>query len=848
MEKTLKNKPKATRGYKPSVIEKKYQWLWEKIGVFRAQDFSRKKKFYCLDFFPYPSGEGLHVGHPRGYTATDVVSHYLRRKGFNVLHPMGWDAFGLPAENYAIKTGINPVISTVKNVRNFKRQIKSLGLSYDWRREINTTDPDYYRFTQWIFLLLFKNGLAYEATAPINWCPSCKTGLANEEVVDGKCDRCKTEVGKKDVRQWMLKITAYAERFLKDLEDLDWPEKIKEMQKNWIGRSEGDEIIFNVQCQNPNDKFKIEVFTTRTDTLFGATYLVLAPEHPVIEILKSNISNYRLVKDYIEKAKNKTEKERISEVKQKTGIELDGIKAINPANGKEIPVYVADYVLMHYGTGAIMAVPAHDQRDFDFARANNLPIINVIKPPAEKMPLPENIGLVVSSSDTEKPYEGEGTLINSGRFDGLSSSTAMERIGAWLAKQGLAKRAVHYKLRDWVFSRQRYWGEPIPIVHCQKCGLVPVPEKDLPLRLPKVEKYQPTGTGESPLAAMEKWVSVKCPKCGGPAKRETNTMPQWAGSCWYYLAFTFGDWSSLNERKKIKWNKKRINYWNPVDLYVGGAEHAVLHLLYARFWHKFLYDLKLVPTKEPFLKLRNVGLILGPDGQKMSKSRGNVISPDSIVKEYGADTLRLYEMFMGPFSQETAWSLQGIKGCRRFLDKVWKMKGKTVASNVNHNPLIKKLLNKTIKKIGEDIIDFRFNTAVSELMILANELDKQKEINIKDYRTLLLLLAPFAPHLTEALWQSLKMKTKPVKQFKVTDSIHRQSWPKYDEKLLKEERVILVIQVNGRVRGKIEIEASISEKKAKELACQNENVKRWLGNKTIKKTIFVPGKLINIVI
>ncbi len=832
--------------YKPQRIERKWQKIWKKTGLFTAEDFSSKKKFYCLDMFPYPSGEGLHVGHPRGYVATDVFSHLMRRQGFNVMHPMGWDAFGLPAENYAIKTGIQPRISTAKNIKNFRRQIKSLGLSYDWSREINTTDPDYYRFTQKIFLMLYKHGLAYEAEAPINWCPSCKTGLANEEVVEGKCERCHSEVGRKNVRQWILKITAYAERLLKDLEELDWPERIKEMQRHWIGRSQGWEIKFNLKTQTETLNYSADVFTTRADTLFGATYLVLAPEHPLLEDIKDKITNYRLVKKYIEEAKNKSERERISEVKQKTGIGIKGLSAINPINGREIALWVADYVLIHYGTGAIMAVPSHDQRDFDFAKTHNLPIIEVIKPVAGEKKLPKEAKPIVSSQDFEAVYEGEGVLINSGRFNGLNSKIAAERIGAWLAKKDLAKKAIHYKLRDWVFSRQRYWGEPIPIVRCQKCGLVPLPENELPLKLPKVEKYQPTGTGESPLATINEWVEVKCPQCGGPAKRETNTMPQWAGSCWYYVAYTLGDW---RKKKEIRWDKKKIAYWLPVDLYVGGAEHAVLHLLYARFWHKFLFDQKLVSTKEPFMKLKNVGLVLGPDGQKMSKSRGNVISPDETINKYGADTLRLYEMFMGPFSQETAWSLQGIKGCRRFLERVWQMRTKTAkVPLVGENSALKRLLNQTIKKTGEEVKSFRFNTAVSGLMILANELEKQKEISLEEYKTLLLLLAPFAPHLTENLWQALKEAPPKLKDFAVDDSIHRQPWPKYDEKFMAEAKIILAIQVNGKFRDQIEVGRGITKGKTEELALKSEKVAKWLMGKEIKKMIFIPNRLLNIVI
>jgi leucyl-tRNA synthetase len=822
-------------GYNPKQIEKKWQKIWEEKGIFKAEDFSKKKKFYILDMFPYPSAEGIHVGHPRGYIATDIFAHLMRRRGFNVLHPMGWDAFGLPTENYAIKTGIHPEIITKKNIKRIKEQLKMIGLGYDWSREIDTTDPEYYKITQEIFLLLYKMGLAYEAVLPINFCPSCKTGLANEEVIDGKCERCGTEVTKKNLRQWVLKITAYADKLLKDLDLIDWPEKIKEMQRNWIGRSEGWTIKFEIS----NFKFQIEVFTTRIDTLFGCTYLVVAPEHEIISNLKSQISNFKQVQDYIEESKKKLERERISEVKEKTGIELKGIKAINPINGREIPIFVADYVLPHYGTGAVMAVPCHDQRDFDFARKFNLPMIEVIKPYEEKKELPKEAPLIISNGRYQRAYEGEGFLINSGRFTGMKSEEAREAIGQFLAKKNLAKKAVYYKLRDWIFSRQRYWGEPIPIVHCQKCGIVPLDEKDLPLKLPKVEKYQPTGTGESPLAAISDWVNTKCPKCGGEAKRETNTMPQWAGSCWYFIAYL------LHRNKKYFWQKEKIDYWLPVDLYVGGAEHAVLHLLYARFWTKVLYDAGWIKFKEPFLKLRNQGLILAPDGQKMSKSRGNVINPDPLIEKYGADAFRLYEMFMGPFEEAISWDPKGIVGTKRFLDKVWNLFGKEKSVIPEEEDReIEKLIHKTIKKVTDDIENFRFNTAVSALMILVNEL-QGKNYGIWHLKTLLLLLAPFAPHICEELWQIHFVKSL---KSKVYSSIHFQPWPKYDPKLIKEEMITLVIQVNGKVRDKIEVEATISEEKAKELALSREKIKKWIGGKEIKKVIFVPGKLINIVL
>jgi len=799
--------------YNPLKIEKKWQNYWEKNQIFKAKDFSKKKKFYCLDMFPYPSGEGLHVGHPHGYVATDIISHYKRLSGYNVLHPMGWDAFGLPAENYAIKNGVHPSISTKKNIKRFKEQIKSIGLSYDWSREINTTDPSYYKWTQWIFLLLFKRGLAYEAILPINFCPSCKTGLANEEVIDDKCERCGTKVVKKNLRQWVLKITAYADRLLKDLDGLDWPEKIITMQKNWIGKSEGWQIKFKVL----NSNLDIEVFTTRLDTIFGCTYLVLSPEHPLINNLKDKILNYNLVKKYIEEAINKTERERISEVKEKRGIKLEGIKAINPANNKEIDIFIADYVLSYYGTGAVMAVPYHDQRDFDFAKKFNLEFIKVIKPEKE--------------SDIKEAYEGEGVLINSGIFNGMKSFVAREKIGEWLAKKNLAKKTVNYKLRDWIFSRQRYWGEPIPIVHCNKCGIVPLSEKDLPLKLPKIKKYQPSGTGESPLATIEKWVNTKCPKCKGPAKRETNTMPQWAGSCWYFLRYV----DPKNNKKIFDYRKGK--YFLPVDLYVGGVEHAVLHLLYSRFWIKVLYDEGIVDFKEPFLKLRNQGLILASDGRKMSKSLGNVVNPDEVIKKYGADSFRVYHMFMGPFDQPVTWQTKGIKGVRRFLERVYNASDK-VKKVKTKNKELEKLLHLTIKKVEEDIENFRFNTAISSLMVLLNKMEKEKEIDIKHFSAFLILLSPFAPHLSEELWQKLGNKK----------SIFFYKWPKYNSLYIKEEKTTFIIQVNGKVRDKIEVEYNISEEEAKKIALSQDRIKKWIDNKDIKKIIFVPNKLINFVV
>jgi len=797
--------------YNPKKFEKKWQRIWEREKVFRASDRSKKPKFYLLVEFPYPSGQGLHVGHCRSYIALDVLTRKRRLNGFNVLFPMGWDAFGLPTENYAIKTGIHPAAATRKNTAVFKRQQKSLGLSFDWSREINTTDPAYYKWTQWIFVQLFKKGLAYKAKMPINWCPSCKIGLANEEVVDDKCERCGEKVVRKEKEQWMLKITKYAGRLIDDLDKVDYPERVKISQKEWIGKSEGWEI-----------QFPIPAFTTRIDTLFGCTYLVLAPEHPLIEELKNQITNYKHVKDYIEKSKKKIEKERITEDKEKTGIKIRGVKAINPVNNREIPIFVADYVLMHYGTGAIMAVPAHDQRDFDFAKKYNLSITEVIKP--------ENF----KYDPSKQAYEGEGILINSGRFTGMRSEDARERMGQWLAKKDLAKKAVHYKLRDWVFSRQRYWGEPIPMVKCEKCGWQPVLEDNLPVKLPRVKEYKPTEKGESPLAKVKNWVNTKCPKCGSPGQRETDVMPNWAGSNWYYLRYC----DPQNEKKLA--DPKLLKYWMPVDWYNGGMEHVTLHLLYSRFIYKFLWDIKAVPKSigsEPYKKRTSHGIVLGEGGIKMSKSKGNVINPEKFVKEYGADTMRVYEMFMGPFEQMIPWDTKGIKGVRRFLEKVWKLQYK-VGQKLGDGPELERLVHKTIKKVEEDIESLKYNTAVSALMVLVNKMSGYKEISLNYYSLLLILLCPFAPHITEELWQRAKIK----------GLCCNQEWPNYNPKLIEEKMITLVIQINGKIRGKIEVEAGVSEKKVKELALIQEKIIKWTKGKKIKKTIFVPERLINFVI
>jgi leucyl-tRNA synthetase len=796
-------------------IEKKWQDFWEKEGVFKADNNSDKPKFFCLDMFPYPSGEGLHVGHPRGYVATDTFSHFKRMQGYEVLHPMGWDAFGLPAENYAIKTGVHPELTVKKNIERFKKQLNSIGFSYDWSREINTTDPDYFKWTQWIFLKLYEKGLAYQDTRPINWCPSCKTGLANEEVVKGLCDRCDAKVVKKDIRQWVLKITEYADRLLEDLDGVDWPEPIKEMQRNWIGRSKGATIKFSIK--NIGD---VEVFTTRPDTLFGATFLVVAPEHSLVKRILNKeveVENLEEVKNYEQEARNKSELERTDLAKEKTGVEIKGLKAVNPINGEEVPVWIADYVLGFYGKGAIMSVPAHDERDYEIAKKYNLEIKEVIK------------------GGEELPFAGEGEAINSGEFSGLSSSEAKKRITEKLKEQGRGEEAINYKLGDWCFSRQRYWGEPIPVVHCEKCGTVPLKEEDLPLELPETEKYEPTGTGESPLANMKEWIETTCPKCGGSAERETNTMPQWAGSCWYYLAFVMKGESEKMDFPASKYEDV-FEKWIPVDMYVGGAEHAVLHLLYARFWHKVLYDVGVVKTKEPFYKLKNQGLIMGEGGIKMSKSKGNVVSPDEVVKNQGADVLRLYEMFLGGFEDRVAWSEDGVNGMKRFLEKV-----KETAEKIDDVPVssdIETVLHQTIKKVTEDLESFKFNTAISSLMIMNNEMRKEEKVSKEVFSCFVKMLACFAPHFAEEMWE--KIGNKP--------SVLKEEWPKYSEEKTKEEQVSVVIQVNGKVRDTVKVNQGATEEEVKPVSLESEKVKKWVKKEDIKKTIFVKDKLINFVI
>ena len=803
--------------YNHQKIEKKWQEYWEENGFYKAVDSSKKPKQYILIEFPYPSGDGLHVGHCRSYSALDAVARKKRMEGFNVLYPIGWDAFGLPTENYAIKTGVHPKTATEKNIANFKRQLKSLGLSFDWSREINTTDPKYYKWTQWIFLQLFKKGLAYQAEIPINWCPSCKIGLAHEEVIGGKCERCGAQTEQKTIKQWLLKITKYADRLIEDLDKVDYLEKIKIQQINWIGKSYGTEVDFKIEKFDKT----ITVFTTRVDTIFSGTYLILAPESKLVKEITTEEQKAE-VERYIKETAKKNELERIELEKERNGA-FTGAYAINPATDERIPIWIADFVLAHYGTGAVFA-DAHDQRDFEMAKKYNIPLKVSLRP--------EDDELWGKVKNLEVCYPEEGILVNSGKFDGLTSREAIKKITEWFEKRKVGRKAINYKLRDWVFSRQHYWGEPIPIIHCEKCGAVPVSEKELPIELPYVEKYQPTGTGESPLSKIEEWVNVKCPKCKGPAKRETDTMPNWAGSNWYYIRYT-----DPGNDKKIA-DKKKLKHWLPVDWYDGGFEHTTLHLLYSRFWYKFLYDIDVVPGPEPYKKRTSHGIVLAEDSRKMSKSFGNVINPDDIVKSFGADSLRLYEMFMGPFDQAINWNINGLKGCYRFLDKIWKLSFKVNQEKGINSQELEKLVHKTIKKINEDLEDFKFNTAVSALMILANRFEIEEKISLSYYSLFLVILAPFAPHITEELWGQLGNK----------DSIHKQSWPKYDKKLIKDDMITLVVQVNGRVRDKIEVEADISEEKAKELAISSQNVKKWVQNKEIKKVIFVPRRLINIVI
>lgn len=945
--------------YNHQKIESKWQQIWQEKNLYKTEDDFKREKYYVLDMFPYPSGEGLHVGHPKGYIATDIIARQKMMENKNILHPMGWDAFGLPAENYALANKVHPAEAVEKNIIRFKEQLAKLGLTYDWSREIKTTDPAYYKWTQWIFIQLFKKGLAYESFEPINWCPSCKTGLANEDLEDGKCERCGTVVEKKPLRQWVLKITNYAERLLDDLKKLDWPESIKESQRNWIGKSEGTEISFSLT----DTAEKITVFTTRVDTLFGVTYIVLSPEHELIKRLKNKITNFSEVNKYIESAVKKTDIDRAALDKEKTGVEIKGLKAINPATKEEIPLWVADYVLADYGTGAVMAVPAHDERDFLFAKKFNLPIKQVIAPyfseknygakdavrsdkttskrktvyalvynqatdsylgldwtkynwhsgviggveegetyeQAARREILEETGyknlkfikelggeqhnyffaahkdinrygfgqglLFELVNETKIKVEAEhiknhqavwikssemdnwlnlpsfiymwqalknnlecltddGVVIQSGKFSGLESSIARTKM-----TKAFGKKVVRYKLRDWVFSRQRYWGEPIPIVHCSQCGVVLVKEKDLPVTLPDVKHYEPTGTGESPLANITNWVNTKCPNCGGEAKRETNTMPQWAGSSWYYLRYL----DPKNSKELV--NKKIEKYWSPVDMYVGGAEHATRHLIYARFWHKFLYDIKVVNYDEPFKRYSNLGLILGADGRKMSKRWKNVINPDDMVAKYGADAFRIYEMFLSPFTQSASFLESGVAAAKSFIKRVIALQAKINKQAVLDNKT-KTLLHQTIKKVGEDINDFKFNTAVSSLMILTKAFNDLSAIDHKSYEILLQLLAPIAPHISEELWQALGHK----------ESIFKSSWPKYSAKFLVGETVVMAIQVNGKLRDTCEITTDITDEEIKKQVLARPTIQKWIDGKTIKKVIVVKGRVVNIVI
>ncbi len=799
--------------YNPSEIEPKWQKKWEEAGVFHASNTSDKPKYYALIEFPYPSGQGLHVGHPRPYTALDVVARKRRMEGYNVLYPIGWDAFGLPAENYAIKNHVHPEEITKKNIARFKQQIQSLGISFDWSREISTIDPKYYKWTQWIFLQLFKNGLAYKKEMSVNWCTSCKCVLANEEVVNGVCERCGSEVIHKVKSQWMLKITAYAQRLIDDLDLVDYPDRVKTQQKNWIGRSEGAEVDFNTTAGD-----KLTVYTTRPDTLYGATYMVVSPEHPFIEKWADQLQNLDAVRAYQAEAAKKSDFERTEVAKDKTGVRLEGVEAINPLTGTTIPIFISDYVLVSYGTGAIMAVPAHDTRDWEFAKKFDLPIIEVVK-----------------GGDVQKEAFTDcdtGIMVNSGILDGMTVEEAKVRIKDYLEETGIGHRKVNYKLRDWVFARQRYWGEPIPIVHCEKCGYVPIDESELPLVLPQVDSYEPTDNGESPLSKMTDWVNTTCPKCGGKAMRETDTMPQWAGSSWYFLRYM----DPHNDESFA--SKEALNYWHQVDWYNGGMEHTTLHLLYSRFWHKFLYDIGQVPTAEPYAKRTSHGMILGENGEKMSKSRGNVVNPDDVVNEFGADTLRLYEMFIGDFEKAAPWSNAGIKGCRRFIERYWNLQSILVDGEAIR-PEMENSFHKAIKKVSYDIENLKFNTAIAALMALMNVIAEKGSINKAELSVFTMLLNPFAPHVTEEVWSEMKLG-----EGMVTEQI----WPKYDESKCKDDVIEIVVQVNGKVRTRLSVAADIQKDDAITLAKAEDRIAAEINGKNVVKEIYVPGKLVNIVV
>lgn len=798
--------------YNFAEIEKKWQDIWEENGTFHAKDDYSLPKFYALVEFPYPSGQGLHVGHPRSYTALDIVSRKKRLEGYNVLYPMGWDAFGLPTENFAIKNHIHPEIVTKNNVARFKQQLRSLGLSFDWSREINTTDKDYYKWTQWIFLQLFKKGLAYKKEMSVNWCTSCKVVLANEEAQGGVCERCGGEVIHKVKSQWMLKITEYAERLLNDLDTVDYIDRVKTQQRNWIGRSTGAEVTFRTTAGDD-----LVVYTTRPDTLFGATYMVISPEHPLIEAWSGSLRNMDAIRAYQQEAAKKSDFERSEVAKEKTGVKLEGVCAVNPVNGREIPIFISDYVLMTYGTGAIMAVPAHDTRDWEFAKKFSLPIIEVVKG-----------GNVQEEAFTDC---ASGVMVNSGFLDGLTVEEAKKKITEFLTEQGIGHAKVNYKLRDWVFSRQRYWGEPIPIVHCDACGYVPLPESELPLRLPEVDSYEPTGDGESPLAAMDEWVNTTCPHCGGPAKRETDTMPQWAGSSWYFLRYCDP------HNSEALASPEALEYWLPVDWYNGGMEHTTLHLLYSRFWHKFLYDIGVAPTPEPYAKRTSHGMILGENGEKMSKSRGNVVNPDDIIREYGADTMRLYEMFIGDFEKAAPWSPKSIKGCRRFLDRIWNLSDILIDGD-SYRPELEMAMHRTIKKVSEDIETLKFNTAIAAMMALLNDIAALGSVNRAELSTLLLLLNPFAPHITEEMWQQLGFG----------GMANEQKWPAFDESKCKADTIEIAVQVNGKLRGRVSIPADADAPAAIAAAKADEKVAASLEGTAVVKELYVPGKLVNLVV
>jgi len=799
--------------YNFKAIEKKWQDKWEGAGIFHAETNSEKPKFFTMIEFPYPSGAGLHVGHPRSYTALDILARKRRMQGYNVLYPIGWDAFGLPTENFAIKNNIHPKTVTENNIKNFKRQLKMLGFSFDWSREVNTTDPSYYKWTQWIFMQLFKKGLAYKQEMPINWCTGCKVGLANEEVVNGVCERCGSEVVQRNKSQWMLKITEYAQRLIDDLDDVDYLEKIKTQQKNWIGRSEGAEVTFKLTTGD-----EMVVYTTRCDTLFGATYVVMSPEHALVEKMADSIENYDEVVKYKAEAAKKSEFERTEMAKEKTGVQLKGVYAINPANGQKLPVWISDYVLVTYGTGAIMAVPAHDSRDWEFAKKFNLPIIEVVSG-----------GKNVQEEAYTDVYKGN--MVNSDFLNGLPVQEAIPAMIKWLEENGLGKKKVNFKLRDWVFSRQRYWGEPIPLVNCEKCGWVAIPESELPLTLPELEHFEPGENGESPLAKAYDWINTTCPCCGGPAMRETDTMPQWAGSSWYFLRYM----DPHNDEALA--SKEALEYWSPVDWYNGGMEHTTLHLLYSRFWHKFLYDIGVVPTKEPYQKRTSHGMILGENNEKMSKSRGNVVNPDEVVDEVGGDAFRTYEMFIGAFDQSTPWSQQGLKGCYKFLERVWNIQS-MVTDETGYTEDLEKAIHKTIKKVDDDIERMKFNTAIATMMSLVNDFYKKGSVTKTEFMTLLTLLNPVAPHMTEELWE----------MYGGEGFLSIQPWPQYDESKTQDDEIEIVVQINGKIRDKLMVPATAQREQLEEIALNNEKIKELALGKTIVKVVAIPGRLVNVVV